>query len=179
MTDLFVSWSEYHQKIEILAAKLHQSGWHFNSIVCLAKGGLRVGDILCRIYDRPLAILFVSSYGGVGNRTRGKITFAQHLSMTVTELGRRVLLVDDLVDSGASLEASIRWLKRHRGREIEEIRTATLWYKESSAIAPDYYVEYLPDNPWIHQPFEQYERIAAAELAAQYPPVVAVGEPSP
>lgn len=168
MHDLYISWSEYHQKIEQLAAKIYASHWDFNQIVCIAKGGLRVGDILCRVYRKPLAILAASSYGGLENRVRGEITFSHHLAMTKERLDSRVLLVDDLVDSGISLKESIKWLERHYGAEIEEIRTAVIWYKNCSAIAPDYYVDYLPDNPWIHQPFEHYEKMSPAELAANY-----------
>jgi hypoxanthine phosphoribosyltransferase len=165
--DYYVSWSEYHQKIETLAAKIYQSGWQFNQIVCLAKGGLRVGDILCRLYRQPLAILSTASYGGVNNRTRGEITFSKHLSMTQANLGNKVLLVDDLVDSGNSLQGAINWLEEHHGREIEEIRTGVIWYKSCSTKTPDYYVEYLADSPWIHQPFERYEQITPAQLATQ------------
>ena len=165
MSDLYVSWSEYHQKIEFLATQIYESGWQFNQIVCIAKGGLRVGDILCRVFGQPLAILFASSYGGAENRIRGEITFSSHLSMTAKKLGDRVLLVDDLVDSGISLQKSMSWLKDDRPDEIEEIRTAVLWYKNCSRIEPDYYVDYLPNNPWIHQPFEKYEQITPAELA--------------
>ncbi len=168
MPDLYISWSEYHQKIELLAAKIHDSQWDFNQIVCIAKGGLRVGDILCRLYRQPLAILSASSYGGPEYRIRGQIIFSRHLSMTTEQLGSRVLLVDDMVDSGISLRESIGWLKKHHGDEIEEIRTAVLWYKACSAIAPDYYVDYLPDNPWIHQPFQGYEQMSPAELAQRY-----------
>jgi hypoxanthine phosphoribosyltransferase len=165
MTDLYVSWSEYHQKIEQLAVKIYQSNWSFNQIICLAKGGLRVGDILARIYDVPLAILATSSYGGTGNQVRGSITFARDLTMTTANLGSRVLLVDDLVDSGVTLEKTIVWLDRNYGFYVEEVRTAVLWYKDCSVIAPDYYVDYLPHNPWIHQPFEPYERMSPADLA--------------
>jgi uncharacterized protein len=168
MPDLYISWSEYHQKIEQLAARIYASNWNFNQIVCIAKGGLGVGDILCRLYRKPLAILVASSYGGPENRIRGSITFSRHLAMTTEQLGSRVLLVDDLVDSGTSLRESINWLDRHHGAEIEEIRTAVLWYKDCSVIAPDYYVDYLPENPWIHQPFERYEQTSPAELAANY-----------
>ena len=35
-TDLYVSWSDYYQAIEKLAIAIHQSGWQFNQIVCLA-----------------------------------------------------------------------------------------------------------------------------------------------
>ena len=168
MSDLYLSWEQYHQNIEALAVKIYRSGWTFNQIVCLAKGGLRVGDILCRLYKQPLAILSAASYGGTGNQIRGEIIFSKHLSMTTEKLGSRVLLVDDLVDSGNSLQKAIEWLKERHGNEIEAIRTAVIWYKAASAIAPDYYVDYLPDNPWIHQPFEPYEAIAPADLCARY-----------
>ncbi|AFY77873.1 MAG: phosphoribosyltransferase [Hydrococcus sp. C42_A2020_068] len=168
MSNLYVSWEQYHRNIETLAVKIYRSGWNFNQIVCLAKGGLRVGDILCRIYKQPLAILSASSYGGKNNRIQGKIVFSKHLSMTTETLGSRVLLVDDLVDSGISFKEAIRWLEERYGSEIEQIRTAVIWYKARSAIAPDYYVDYLPDNPWIHQPFEEYELITPAELASRH-----------
>ena len=166
MPDLHVSWSDYNQRIEQLAVKIYQSTWEFNQIICLARGGLRVGDILARIYKQPLAILATSSYTGPGKQERGMLTFSRHLTMTTTQLGDHILLVDDLVDSGITLQQTIPWLNQHYGCQIEEIRTAVLWYKACSVIAPDYYVEYLPDNPWIHQPFEHYEQMTPAELAA-------------
>ncbi len=168
MPDLYISWSEYHQKIEQLAIKIYQSNWDFNHIVCIAKGGLRVGDLLCRLYRKPLAILSASSYTGPENRIRGSISFSRHLAMTNERLGSRILLVDDLVDSGISLRESINWLTLHHGADIEEIRTGVLWYKDCSVITPDYYVDYLPDDPWIHQPFERYEKMSPAELAQSY-----------
>jgi uncharacterized protein len=166
VSDLYISWAEYHRSIERLAVMIYQSDWQFNQIVCLAKGGLRVGDVLARLYNQPLAILAVSSYGGANNQERGSLTFSKDLTMTTANLGSSVLLVDDLVDSGASLQKTLIWLDRHYGFYIDEIRTAVLWYKARSAIAPDYYVDYLADNPWIHQPFEGYETTTPAELAA-------------
>ncbi|MEM6613937.1 MAG: phosphoribosyltransferase family protein [Cyanobacteria bacterium P01_C01_bin.72] len=168
MTDLYVTWSEYHHKIESLAVKIYRSHWQFDTIVCLAKGGLRVGDILCRLYDKPLAVLFTASYGGKNNQERGTIRFAQHLS-SIETIGDRILLVDDLVDSGISLAKSINWLKT-KHHNIQEIRTAVIWYKSISAEIPDYYIEYLPNNPWIHQPFEAYEQVEISEFAAKFDP---------
>jgi hypoxanthine phosphoribosyltransferase len=168
MADLYVSWSEYHQNIERLAVKVYQSQWDFNQIVCLARGGLRVGDLLSRIYRQPLAILAASSYYGREGRSRGNLTFSENLTMTNKELGDRILLVDDLVDSGVTLQESVIWLKERYPGQIAEIRTAVIWYKASSIVVPDYYVDYLLDNPWIHQPFETYEKITLAELAASY-----------
>ena len=169
MADLYISWSEYHKKIEQLAIQIHQSGWECDHIVCLAKGGLRVGDILCRIFDKPLAVLSASSYasfsGDNNHPTRNKIKFSQHLSAIEPNLSGNILLVDDLVDSGISLQESIKWLQNYcYGLEIREIKTAVIWYKSCSVAKPDYYVDYLPHNPWIHQPFEYYEKVTVDKL---------------
>lgn len=166
MRDLYVSWSDYYSKIESLAVKIYQSNWNFNQIVCLARGGLRLGDILSRIYRKPLAILAATSYTGEGDRVRGSLKFSRDLTMTADQLGSRILLVDDLVDSGTTLQQAVQWLEEHYGAGIEEVRTAVLWYKGCSIFPPDYYVDYLPENPWIHQPFERYEQMTPAELAA-------------
>jgi hypoxanthine phosphoribosyltransferase len=163
MPDLHISWDEYHRSIERLAIEIDRSGWNFDQIVCLAKGGLRVGDILCRLFRQPLAILYASSYGGTNNQVRGELKISANLAMTTETLGSRVLLVDDLADSGITLEKSRHWLQERYS--IAEIRTAVIWYKASSILKPDYYVDYLPDNPWIHQPFERYEILTPKELA--------------
>ena len=167
MSDLYISWSEYHQKIEDLAVKIDESQWKFDRIVCLARGGLRVGDTLSRIFDKPLAILAASSYGGAEGKVRGAIEFGRDLTMVGDNLGSHILLVDDLVDSGISLNQGIVWLKHRYGEDIQEIRTAVLWYKACSVAVPDYYVDYLADNPWIHQPFEIYEKMSVADFAAK------------
>lgn len=164
MSDLYVSWDDYHRNIEKLAVLIDRSGWEFDQIVCIAKGGLRVGDILCRLFRKPLAILSTSSYVGEENRIRGELTFSKNISMTTEKLGTKILLADDLADSGITLLKTINWLKINFPTEIEEIRTAVIWYKGASVIEPDYYVGHLPDSPWIHQPFERYEQITPAEL---------------
>lgn len=166
MSDLYISWTEYHKYIETLIVHIHQSQWEFDQIVCLAKGGLRIGDILCRLYKKPLAILYVSSYLDKNNETRGKIQMSNHLAMIGESLGHRILLVDDLVDSGMSLQEGTQWLHNYDcNQKIIEIRSAVLWYKSCSAVKPDYYVEYLENNPWIHQPFEFYEQITPENVA--------------
>lgn len=173
LKDLHVSWDEYHHKIEQLALKVYQSGWRFNQIVCLAKGGLRVGDVLARLYDVPLAILSTASYRGGGDDRdeersvkdrRGTLVFSDDLTKTTQHLGSHILLVDDLVDSGITLQKTIPWLDRKYGFYIEEVRSAVLWYKSCSIIKPDYYVDYLQHNPWIHQPFEKYETMKPGDL---------------
>jgi uncharacterized protein len=169
MADLYVSWSDYHLAIERLARKIHDSGWAFNQIVCIARGGLRVGDVLSRIWDQPLAIISTSSYREDAGTTQGRLTVATHMTMTTPALGDRVLLVDDLVDSGVTLDVVKRHL-REQYPAIREIKTAVLWWKQCSKFAPDYHVDYLAENPWIHQPFEPYDVMKPADLVARVKP---------
>ncbi|MEB3339798.1 phosphoribosyltransferase family protein [Okeania sp.] len=164
MSDIYISWPEYHKAIECLAAKIYESQWEFNQIVCLARGGVRVGDILSRIFDKPLAILAVSSYGGFQGKKRGNIKIGKNLTMTTDALGSHILLVDDLVDSGISIKESKVWLQDNYTQEIQELKTAVLWYKACSIFEPNFYVDFLNDNPWIHQPFEKYEHINPVDL---------------
>src|SRR4030088_844673 len=163
---LHVSMSEYHTLGESLALQVHESGWRFNQIICIARGGLRVGDVLSRIFELPLAILSTHSYAADGGTTRGELIIAEHMTMTAPRLGDRVLLVDDMVDSGHTLAAVSKELPL-RFPHIADLRTAVVWYKGCSVFKPDYYVDYLPDSPWIHQPFEVYDTLRPAELKAR------------
>ncbi|HEY0296643.1 MAG TPA: phosphoribosyltransferase family protein, partial [Bordetella sp.] len=61
-SDLWVSWDEYNHLIERLSLQVYESGWQFDVILCLARGGMRVGDVMSRIFDVPLGILATSSY---------------------------------------------------------------------------------------------------------------------
>jgi hypothetical protein len=86
--------------------------------------------------------------------------------MTTARLGARILLVDDLVDSGITLDVVRRHLETAFAG-TEEVRTAVIWYKALSMFKPDYFVQYLPENPWIHQPFENYDMMDADALLSR------------
>lgn len=153
--NLYVSWDEYHGLIEKLALQVADSGWDFDQILCLARGGLRPGDVLSRVLDKPLAIMSTSSYRASGGCIQGRLDMAQYITLPRGELAGRVLLVDDLADSGTTLKAVV---ERLRGLPaITELRAAVIWVKGVSVYTPDYYVEALPTSPWIHQPFEAYD----------------------
>ena len=166
MSDLHVSWDDYHKKIEELAVNVHNDGYDFNQVVCIAKGGMRVGDVFARIFNVPLAILSVESYRGDGIKNqRGAITFSRDLAKTSPNIGSKVLLVDDLADSGMTLKKSIDWLQHFYGFYLDEpVRTAVLFYKAASTFKPNYYIDYLEDSPWIHMPFEKYEEMSVKDL---------------
>jgi hypoxanthine phosphoribosyltransferase len=166
LKDLYVSWDDYHALIEQLALSVHESGWRFDSLLCLARGGLRVGDVISRIYDMPLAILAATSYRAAAGTQQGDLDISEFITMTGGTLKDNLLLIDDLVDSGVTLMRVIDHLHR-RYPAIAEIRTGVIWYKACSACRPDFFVQYLPTNPWIHQPFEVYDAMGPAKLAAR------------
>lgn len=167
MQDLYVTWDEYHQLIEQLTLQIHASGYRFDTLLCLARGGLRIGDVLSRIYDMPLAILATSSYREAAGTQQGQLMIADSITMPGGHLYGKVLLVDDLVDSGVTLRQVVAHIQQ-RCSAITEIRTAVLWYKARSIYKPDYYVQYLPTSPWIHQPFEEYDTLRPSQLAARF-----------
>ena len=164
---LYVSYDEYHHLIEHLALKIYRSGWEFDTILCLARGGLRPGDLLSRIFRKPLAIMSTSSYRAEAGTVRGHLDIARFITTPQGEIAGRVLLVDDLADSGYTLEAVIKLL-RDNYHPITELRSAVLWTKAVSVFTPDYSVEFLATNPWIHQPFEVYDSLRPEMLLEKW-----------
>jgi len=163
--DLWVSWDEYHRMIERLALKVYESGWKFDQVLCLARGGVRPGDVFSRIFDVPLAILSTSSYREEGGTKQSDLDIAKYMTMTKGPLAGRVLLVDDLADSGVTLQkVSAHLTENFKG--VTEVKSAVIWVKGTSAYRPDYYLDDLPHNPWIHQPFEDYDGLRPHQLAA-------------
>ncbi len=160
---LYVSYDEYHNLIEKLAIKIHQSGWEFDTILCLARGGMRPGDILSRIFDKPLAIMSTSSYRAEAGTVQGNLDVARYITTPKGEIAGKVLLVDDLADSGHTLKVVIDTLRSNYS-PISELRSAVIWTKGLSTFQADYSVETLPTNPWIHQPFENYDSTRPADL---------------
>ena len=67
---LHVTWEAYNALVERLALIVHDSGFAFDQVICIARGGLRVGDVLSRIFSQPLAILSTHSYTAEGGTVR-------------------------------------------------------------------------------------------------------------
>ena len=164
---LYVNHELFHQLIEKLALMVHRSGWKFDTILCLARGGVRPGDILSRIFDVPLAIMSTSSYRDGHGTKQGHLDIAHYITTPKGEIAGKVLLVDDLADSGHTLQAVIDLLK-NQYKSITEMRSAVIWTKQLSTFTPDYSVDFLTTNPWIHQPFEGYDSLRPAQLLEKW-----------
>jgi uncharacterized protein len=164
--NLYVSWDEYHMLVERLALKVAASEWVFDQILCLARGGMRPGDVLSRVFNKPLAIMSTSSYRSEAGAQQGRLELAKYITLSQGDLAGRVLLVDDLSDSGITLQAVVERLRSMP--TITELRSAVIWTKGVSSYTPDYFVELLPTSPWIHQPFEEYDQLRPEGLAKKF-----------
>ena len=132
MADLHVTWEQYHQLIERLAVQVYESAWNFDQIICIARGGLRIGDVLSRTFDLPLAILSTHSYTEAAGTLRGTLTIAEHMTMTSPRLGERprgLLRVTGTADRGLGARGGIASLGERIGvagntLEVEPAKTA-------------------------------------------------------
>ena len=111
MSDISYTWEEYIDLNEKLVAMVAKSGWQFDSILCLSRGGMRPGDFFSRVYDMPLAVLATSSYREAKGTVQSDLDISDCIT-GVSELKGRVLLVDDMVDSGKTIREVIEHLKK-------------------------------------------------------------------
>ena len=168
---LIVSWDEYNKTVEKLAIQIHESGYKPTLLVGIMRGGAPMIDVLSRVFKLKCAYLAVESYSGKGvEDEQGNIVFSREMSSIAQNMGGKILLCDDLSDTGITLNKSVDWLKKYEPikDKIEDIKTATLWKKKKSTFVPDYCSVKLPNNPWIVQPFEVYEEIRIEDIKKKH-----------
>ena len=164
---LIISFDEYLDTVEKLAVEIHKN-FKPTVLVGIMRGAAPIIDILSRIFKLPTAYIVIQSYSGKGLEDKqGDLVFARDISsIAVQKDFERVLLVDDLSDTGLTLNKSIDWLKSYDPVKsyIKDIRTACLWKKKSSKFNPDFCPIKLDDDPWIVQPTEHYEELSINEI---------------
>ena len=168
---LIIDWKEYNLIVEKLAVKIHESGFKPTMLIGIMRGGAPIIDVLSRVFKLKCAYLAVESYSGEGTEDQqGELVFSREMSSTVQDMGGRLLLCDDLSDTGVTLNKSIQWLKNYTPLKgnIENIKTAVLWKKKDSTFEPDFCAQRLDSNPWIVQPFENYEEVRIEELIKKH-----------
>ncbi len=153
---LRMSWDATIAHCEDLAAKIHD--FRPQMIIGLSRGGLVPARIMSDMLDvREVGVLGVTFYKAMGKPVDfPKIT--QELTMDLA--GKRVLIVDDVADTGRSLMVAKDYLQR---KGAKEIKIATIHYKPNSVFKPDYFV--ATTTAWIVYPWERHE--IERELAAK------------
>ena len=164
---LIISFEEYTKIVEKLAILIHKN-YKPTVLVGIMRGAAPIIDILSRILKLPIAYIVIQSYSGKGIQDQqGQLMFAREISSLAKDKDfSRVLLIDDLSDTGLTLNKSIEWLRNYAPTKnfIEEVKTACLWKKKSSTFEPDFCPVRLDSDPWIVQPTEHYEEISIDEI---------------
>ncbi len=164
---LIISFQEYTKIVEKLAMLIHNS-YKPTVLVGIMRGAAPIIDILSRILKLPIAYIVIQSYSGKGIEDKqGQLMFAREISSLANEKDfNRVLLIDDLSDTGLTLNKSIEWLRSYGPTKnyIREVKTACLWKKKSSSFEPDFCPIRLDSDPWIVQPTEHYEELSIEDI---------------
>ena len=164
---LIITFDEYNKIVEKLAIEIHEE-YKPTVLVGIMRGAAPILDILSRILKLPIAYIVIQSYSGKGMEDQqGQLMFAREISSLANDKDfTKVLLIDDLSDTGLTLNKSIEWLKNYGPTKeyIKEAKTACLWKKKSSKFEPDFCPVRLDSDPWIVQPTEHYEELSIEEI---------------
>ena len=111
---LIISFDEYTQIVEKLAIQIHEK-YKPTVLVGIMRGAAPIIDILSRILKLPIAYIVIQSYSGKGlEDQQGQLMFAREISSLANNKDfNKVLLIDDLSDTGLTLNKSIEWLKNY------------------------------------------------------------------
>jgi len=149
---LHTTWEDVERLSEELAAMIIDSGFVPEVIVAVSRGGFDPARILCdRLDVTRLASLQVEYYRGVKD-TNPAPRIVYPLNADVGSL--RVLMVDDVSDSGISLLAAKEHIEKG---EPQELKIATLHIKPWTDFIPDYHA--AETDAWIVYPWEPVESI--------------------
>jgi hypoxanthine phosphoribosyltransferase len=164
---LIITFDQYTKIVEKLAIEIHNN-YKPTVLVGIMRGAAPILDILSRILKLPIAYIVIQSYSGDEMEDKqGQLMFAREISSLAENKDfDKVLLVDDLSDTGLTLNKSIEWLRKYEPTKdyINEVKTACLWKKKSSIFEPDFCPVKLDSDPWIVQPTEHYEELSMEEI---------------
>jgi len=145
-------WNQIYKMLLNLAEKIRKNGFKPDVIVGVSRGGWPPARVLSDLLDNPnLANVKAEFYLGVAE-TKEEPVLTQPVSTTVS--GKRVLVVDEIADTGESLKL----VKAHLiERGAVEVKIATIYYKPWSIVTPDYYEK--KTSNWVIFPWEIKETI--------------------
>lgn len=124
----------------------------YDRVVVVAKGGLTWSRVLADYLNIPdIEVIRVKLYRGI-NKTFKKPEIIQPIKAKIR--GEKILLFDDVADSGQTMEFVQGLLLKQGAKEVD---TATLFFKSSSKTIPDFYDHQT--DAWIVFPHEIREFI--------------------
>ena len=144
-----------------LGLQVVRSGLRPTFLVGIWRGGAPIGIAVQEILEYngiecDHVSIRTSSYTGIDRQSRTVRVHAVDYLVSSLNAEDQLLLIDDVFDSGRSLEAVIAELRRRCRRNLpEQIRVATVYYKPArnrSSLTPDFYVR--ATDQWLVFPHE-------------------------
>ena len=136
-----------------LAHKILDSGFTPDIIICIARGGYIPARLICDYLENyNLTSIRIKHYTGANISANAQLL--DPLSFDIE--GMNVLLVDDIDDTGDTLQLALDYL---RGLNPETIKLAVLHHKTISSLIPDYYAKKIIQWRWITYPWAVIEDI--------------------
>lgn len=146
------TWDQLDQLTLQIAQKIKNAAENFDLVVALAKGAWPMSRSLVDYSQiKELASLGVKFYKGINERLKQPSIY-QELPVEVEN--KKILLFDDVADTGESLRFAKDYLLK---KGAKEVKVASLLYKPWSVLEPDYYG--ATTEAWIIFPFEKREMI--------------------
>jgi uncharacterized protein len=135
-----------------LAQRIRRDRYKPEIIVGVSRGGWPPARVMSDLLQNPnLANMRVEFYKDIGVRNK-KPRITQPVTMEVT--GKRVLVVDDVSDTGHSLRVVVDHLRR---KPVKELRVSTIYMKPQSIFRPEYFSR--TTRKWIIFPWERLEAV--------------------
>lgn len=147
-----VSYSDIELACRNLTGAMLDDECEFDYIIGLTRGGLLPAVLMSNLLKLPMIGVEYSSKDGNGearNHSNDITYISKHIYPE--KLIRKVLVVDDIADTGLTLFELIQELQ-----ELNfEVTTCSIFYKETSIVKPDYYNSFLKhDAGWVIFPWE-------------------------
>jgi hypoxanthine phosphoribosyltransferase len=175
MEKIFISANELLRDSIELARRVVVSGMRPTFLVGIWRGGAPVGIAVQEVLEyysirADHIAIRTSLYGGIDLQHKTVRVHATDYLVSRLEAEDELLIVDDVFDSGRSLEAIIEQLRQRCRRNLpEKIRIATVYYKPKrrrSALMPDYFVH--ETDHWLVFPHE-IQGLTREEILAHKP----------
>lgn len=149
---LFLTWDDVQRLSEKVSDLIKDSGYKPDLMIAISRGGFDPARIMSdQLNIRKLASLQIIYYTGMNTRMDApEVLFPLNAQIE----GLKVLVVDDVSDSGNSLIVVKKYVEE---KGASEVRLATLHHKPWSKFMPDFYAEEV--DKWIIYPWEPRESV--------------------
>ncbi len=156
-----LTWADFGVASRDMAIAIADDGYRPDLILAIARGGLfTAGALGYALSVKNLHVMNVEYYTGVDERLELPVVLPP-VPQPVDLRGARVLVADDVADTGATLREVLDFCAQH----VAEVRSAVIYEKPASTVHADYvwrHTDRWIDFPWSVQPPVVAERARTA-----------------